>query len=164
MPTNHTSETAETPDISGAYPRLADTQLEALQARGTRRAVDAGEALFDAGDRDCDFFVVLSGLVAVVEGRGLQDEQVISVHGRGRFLGDVGLLAGQAALYSAVAIEPGEVLAVPVTRLRELVAADPGLGDLIVRACLVRRSMLIEPGRGYPDHRVAVLTGRTQAA
>jgi thioredoxin reductase (NADPH) len=148
MPTNHTSETAETPDTSGAYPRLADTQLEALQARGTRRAVDAGEALFNAGDRDCDFFVVLSGLVAVMEGRGLEDEQVISVHGRGRFLGDVGLLAGQAALYSAVAAEPGEVLALPVTRLRELVAADPGLGDLIVRACLVRRSMLISLGAG----------------
>ena len=70
------------------------------------------------------------------------------MHGRGRFLGDVGLLAGQAALYSAVAIEPGEVLAVPVTRLRELAAADPGLGDLIVRACLVRRSMLISLGVG----------------
>jgi thioredoxin reductase (NADPH) len=148
MPTKHRSETTETPDISGAYPRLADTQLEALQARGTRRAVDAGEALFNAGDRDCDFFVVLSGLVAVVEGPGLQDGQVISVHGRGRFLGDVGLLAGQAALYSAVAAEPGEVLALPVARLRELVAADPGLGDLIVRALLVRRSMLISLGVG----------------
>jgi thioredoxin reductase (NADPH) len=148
MPTKHTSEIAETPDISGAYPRLADAQLETLQAGGTRRAVDAGEALFSAGDRDCDFFVVLSGLVAVVEGRGLPDEQVISVHGRGRFLGDVGLLAGQAALYSAVAAEPGEVLALPVTRLRELMAADPGLGDLIVRACLIRRSMMISLGVG----------------
>jgi thioredoxin reductase (NADPH) len=148
MPTKHTSEIAETPDISGAYPRLADAQLETLQAGGTRRAVDAGEALFSAGDRDCDFLVVLSGLVAVVEGRGLPDEQVISVHGRGRFLGDVGLLAGQAALYSAVAAEPGEVLALPVTRLRELMAADPGLGDLIVRACLIRRSMMISLGVG----------------
>jgi thioredoxin reductase (NADPH) len=148
MPTKHTSEIAETPDISGAYPRLADAQLETLQAGGTRRAVDAGEALFSAGDRDCDFLVVLSGLVAVVEGRGLPDEQVISVHGRGRFLGDVGLFAGQAALYSAVAAEPGEVLALPVTRLRELMAADPGLGDLIVRACLIRRSMMISLGVG----------------
>jgi thioredoxin reductase (NADPH) len=148
MPTNNTSETAETPDISGAYPRLVDTQLEALQAQGTRRAVDAGETLFNAGERDCDFFVVLSGLVAVVEGRGLQDEQVIGVHGRGRFLGDVGLLAGQTALYSAVVAEAGEVLALPVTRLGELVTADPGLGDLIVRAYLVRRSMLLSLGVG----------------
>lgn len=148
MPTNHTYETAETPDISGAYPRLTNTQIEALQARGTRRAVHAGEALFSAGDRDCDFFVVLSGLVALVEGQGLPDEQVISVHGPSRFLGDVGLLAGQAALYSAVATEPGEVLALPMTQLSELVAADPGLGDLIVRACLVRRSMLISLGVG----------------
>jgi thioredoxin reductase (NADPH) len=37
---------------------------------------------------------------------------------------------------------------VPVERLRELVARDPGLGDLILRAYLVRRSILIGLGVG----------------
>ena len=45
-------------------------------------------------------------------------------------------------------IEKGEVLAVPVEQLRELVAQDSVLGDLLLRAFLTRRSMLIELGSG----------------
>ena len=70
------------------------------------------------------------------------------MHGPGRFLGELNLLTGQAAFLTAVVREPGAVLAVPVERLRELVADDPALGDLILRAFLARRSLLIELGAG----------------
>ncbi|MDX6335359.1 MAG: thioredoxin reductase, partial [Streptosporangiaceae bacterium] len=128
---------AETPDLNGAYPRLSDPQIAALSALGQRRPAQPEEILFAEGDRNCDFFVVLGGLVAVVEGRGTPEERVISVHGCGRFLGELGLLTGEASYYSAVPVEAGEVLAVPADRLRELVAQDPALGDLILRACLI---------------------------
>ena len=138
----------ETPDALGAYPRLSTAQLTALATLGERRAVQPGDVLFAEGDRNCDFLAVLAGMVAVVEGRGTPQEQVISVHGRGRFLGELGLLTGQAAFYSAVAVLAGEVLAVPADRLRELVARDAAFGDLILRACLIRRSLLIGLGVG----------------
>jgi thioredoxin reductase (NADPH) len=145
MPTKPTSET---PDVYGAYPRLAEAQLAALGKLGQRRRVPSGGTLFTEGDRNCDFFAILDGTVAVVGARGTAEEQVIGAHGRGRFLGEVGLLTGQAALYSTVATEPAQVLAVPVARLRELVAADAALGDLILRAYLIRRSILISLGVG----------------
>jgi thioredoxin reductase (NADPH) len=138
----------ETPDLNGAYPRLSDTQMEALGSLGERRPARRDEALFDEGDRNYDFFVVLDGLVAVVEARGTPEERVISVHRRGRFLGELSLLTGEASYYSAVPVEPGEVLAVPAGRLRELVSHDPAFGDLILRACLIRRSVLIGLGAG----------------
>jgi hypothetical protein len=47
----------ETPDVSGAFPRLSDAQIDALSARGERRAVEAGDVLFREGDATCDFFV-----------------------------------------------------------------------------------------------------------
>jgi hypothetical protein len=47
-----------------------------------------------------------------------------------------------------VAVNEGEVLAVPASRLRELVARDQGIGDLILRAYLIRRSILIGLGAG----------------
>ena len=37
----------------------------------------------------------------------------------------------------------------PVERLRDLVTRDPTLGDLILRAYLLRRSLLIELGAGF---------------
>jgi thioredoxin reductase (NADPH) len=138
----------ETPDLQGAYPRLGDAQIAALTALGQRRTVQQGEILFAEGDRNCEFFVVLAGYVAVVEGRGTPEERIISVHGRGRFLGELNLLTGEAAFYAAVAVDGGEVLAIPAARVTELVSHDPALGDLILRACLVRRSILIGLGVG----------------
>jgi thioredoxin reductase (NADPH) len=138
----------ETPDLQGAYPRLSDAQIAALAALGQRRPTQAEQVLFAQGDRDCDFFVVLDGKVAVVEGRGTPEERIIGVHGHGRFLGELSLLTGLGCFYSAVTIEAGEVLAVPVDRLRQLVARDPAFGDLILRAYLLRRSILIGLGVG----------------
>jgi thioredoxin reductase (NADPH) len=60
----------ETPDLQGAYPRLSDAQVAALTALGERRAAQPEEVLFREGQRNCDFFVVLEGNVAVVEGAG----------------------------------------------------------------------------------------------
>ena len=146
MSTKPSSE--ETPDLQGAYPRLSDAQIAALDAQGQRRPIQPGEVLFAEGDRDCGFFVVLAGKVASVEGHGTPEERVIAVHGPGRFLGELSLLTGEGAWYSAVALDAGEVLAVPVARLRELVARDPAFGDLVLRAYLLRRSILIGLGAG----------------
>jgi thioredoxin reductase (NADPH) len=136
----------ETPDLNGAFPRLGDEQIAALSTRGERRRTRAGEVLYREGEPVSDFIVVLEGLVAIVEGDG---ERELAVHGPGRFLGEVNLLTGQAAFLTAVVREAGAVLVVPLERLREAVAQDARLGDLIVQAYLVRRSLLIELGSGF---------------
>jgi thioredoxin reductase (NADPH) len=133
---------SETPDPYGAYPRLSPEQIAALEAHGTRRATTEGEIIFRAGDTSYDFVVVLQGMVGIVE-RDHGAERLIAVHGAGRFLGELNLLTGETAFVSAVVRQPGEVLAVPAKRLRELVATDPTFGDLILRAFIIRRSILI---------------------
>jgi thioredoxin reductase (NADPH) len=138
----------ETPDLQGAYPRLSNAQIAALAAQGRPRPTRPGEVLFAEGDRDCDFFVVLAGTVASVQGGGTPEERVLAVHGRGRFLGELSQLTGESSYYSAVARDAGQVLAVPAGRLRDLVTHDPALGDLVLRAYLLRRSILIGLGAG----------------
>jgi thioredoxin reductase (NADPH) len=139
----------ETGDRSGAFPRLDDGQLAALEAIGGRRRVQRGDVLFREGDAHYDFFVIVSGKVAIVEGYGSGHERMIGVHGQRRFLGELNLLTGQAAFLTAVVVEDGEVLAVPPERLRELVTHDTSLGDVILRAFLLRRSVLIGLGAGF---------------
>jgi thioredoxin reductase (NADPH) len=139
----------ETPDLYGAYPRLTDEQIGLLAGHGDRYAVHAGQVLITEGERCGEFLVVLSGSVAIVENHGTVEEHVLRVHGPGRFLGELGLLQGQVAFYTALAREAGEVLSVPVDRLRELVAGDPVLGDLILRAYLGRRAALVGRGVGF---------------
>ena len=90
----------------------------------------------------------MAGKVAAVEGHGTPEKHVISVHGHGRFLGELNLLTGEVSFSTAVVVGAGEVLAVPADRLKELVARDPAIGDLVLRAYLLRRSILIGLGAG----------------
>jgi thioredoxin reductase (NADPH) len=137
----------ESPDLLGAFPRLSDEQIAVLMRVGERRQVKRGDVLYREGDGNCDFFVILEGKVAVVE-ESLAGEEVIGVHGPGRFLGELGLITGQAVFVTAIVREPGEVLVVPQERLREIVTHDLVLGDLILRAMIMRRAILIGLGIG----------------
>ena len=140
----------ETPDEEGAFPRLTDDQVAKLEVGGSRRPVHAGEVLIREGAPDNDFVVVLSGKIAVVdEGDADGERRILRVHGPGRFLGELGLLEGQVAFFTAEAIEDGEILVVPAEQVRELIAHDPVLSDLILRAYLVRRHLLIGLGSGF---------------
>jgi thioredoxin reductase (NADPH) len=135
----------ETPDRYGQYPRLSGQQLAAVAAYGQRRPTRRGEVLYDQGEENYDFVVVLDGRVAVVGGYG-GEQHLVGVHGPGRFLGELGLLSGQGAVLAAVVLEPGEVLVVPPERIRELFSRHPTLGDLVLRSYLLRRSLAIEVG------------------
>jgi thioredoxin reductase (NADPH) len=140
---------AETPDVYGAYARLSDDHIATLEAGGARRTVGAGETLVREGERADYFFVILAGKVAVTTTDEAGNRHVIRVHGPRRFLGELGDLEGQAAFYTAEVVEAGEVLVVPTDRVRALVAHDPALSDLILRAYLLRRSLLIQEGIGF---------------
>ncbi|HXO06977.1 MAG TPA: FAD-dependent oxidoreductase [Solirubrobacteraceae bacterium] len=137
----------EPADRHGAFPRLDDDQRAKLRALGTVRTTTPGEVLFTEGDADYDFFVVESGAVVIVRGYG-DENRVIAVHGQHRFLGELNLLTGSPAYLTAVVRDAGEVIQVPASRLREVVSDDEELSDLILRAFLARRSILIGLGAG----------------
>jgi len=147
MPTSSSSELQlpdlpETPDNIGAYPRLTDEQILLVSQYGERKRLAYGSTLFREGDRDCGLFVVLDGRVRVVQEEDADGEsRVIAVHGRGRFVGDLSMLTGQAVYVTAVAQTDVDVLEVPYDRLKEAVAQSQAIGDLILRAFILRRKI-----------------------
>ena len=138
---------AEAVDRQGAFPRLDDDQRERLRGLGRLREVEAGEVLFSAGDESSDFFVVESGAVAIVQGYGAEN-RVIAVHGEHRFLGEMSLLTGARLYLSGVVRDAGELIQVPVEKLRKIVAEDRDLSDVILGAFIARRAILIDVGTG----------------
>jgi thioredoxin reductase (NADPH) len=148
MGTAETPSLAETPDWHGGFPRLSDDQIAVLSAEGRTRETAQDEVLYREGEVGDNFHVILAGKVATVEGLGSPRERLIAVHGPKRFLGELNLIVGQASFVSATVREPGAVLEVPLERLRAVVADDSALGDLILRAYLTRRLMLIRLGAG----------------
>ncbi|MFE3505759.1 FAD-dependent oxidoreductase [Kitasatospora sp. NPDC059160] len=135
-------------DVHGAYPLLSDDQIAILRSCGQVRPVREGEQLVRAGDPSEEFFVVLSGTVAVVEGHSEQ-QQLVHLHEPRSFLGELGVLEGQTALLGALVSTPGEVLAVGLAALRDLLSREPALGDVILRAYLLRRTILAGAGTGF---------------
>jgi thioredoxin reductase (NADPH) len=141
------TEAAETPDREGAFPRLSQAQIETLTARGRCSSTTVGEYLYRQGDSRYDFFVILEGLVSAhADAEGV--EPAVAVHGSRRFLGELSLLTGQPAFYTTVVREAGQVLQAAPETLRQLVGEDPALGDLVLRAFLLRREMLSGLGAG----------------
>jgi thioredoxin reductase (NADPH) len=134
-------------DRDGAFPRLGDDQRAGLRAVGEVRSVAPGEVLFQEGDANYPFFVVESGAVAIVHGYG-HENRVVAIHGPHRFLGELNLLTGSPAYLAAVVRDAGEVIEVPAARLRKLVSDDEELSNLILRAYLARRTILIDLGAG----------------
>lgn len=132
---------------NGAFPRLDEEQRARLLAIGSRREVTQGEVLFREGDDAYDFFAVESGAVAIVQGYGCEN-RVIAVHGRHRFTGELSMLTGQRLYLSGVVSDAGEVIQVPVEKLREIVAEDKTLSDIILGAFMARRSILIDAETG----------------
>jgi thioredoxin reductase (NADPH) len=138
---------AEPIDRNGAFPRLTEEQRTRLRAVGRTRAVESGAVLFRDGDAGYDFFVIESGAIAIVEGYG-HENRVIAVHGPHRFLGEINLVSGSPAYLTAVVRDAGEVIQVSADRLRTLLAEDEELSNLILRAFMSRRSILIDIGAG----------------
>ncbi|MEO5820130.1 MAG: FAD-dependent oxidoreductase [Vicinamibacteraceae bacterium] len=128
-----------------AFPRLTAAQVATLAARGHRRTVQAGEVLFAEGDRGFCFYVVITGAVEILESsRGLP--HTVAVHQPQEFTGDVDMLTGRAALITARAAADGELIELGASALREAVDGEPELGEIIVKAFLMRRSLLLSDG------------------
>ncbi|HEX6508172.1 MAG TPA: NAD(P)/FAD-dependent oxidoreductase, partial [Chloroflexota bacterium] len=69
-------------------------------------------------------------------------------YGPRQFLGEIGLLTGQRAFLAAVVRIPGRVLRVPVAQVREVMAQEPELSELILRTFLLRHANLTNKGIG----------------
>jgi len=125
-----------------AFPTLDDVQVATLARFGTRRVLRDGEHLFKAGDREYKFFVVERGAVEIVEHSSGETKRV-TLHERHAFGGDVSLVTGRPALVSAVARGDTEVFEISPSDIRRIMAERPALGELLLRAFIARRELLV---------------------
>jgi thioredoxin reductase (NADPH) len=133
---------------AGRSPVLDPAQLEVLGSYGTQQDVAAGDVLFAEGDETYDLIVVLEGEVQIVANAGQPAETVIATYGPGGFLGEISLLTGQRAFLAAVARTAGRVLRVAVAQVRDVMAQEPLLSELLLRTFLIRHANLTRLGSG----------------
>jgi thioredoxin reductase (NADPH) len=148
----------EAPDQTDAmFPRLEDAQLARLAAFGQQGQVEAGAILFDQGDSIHGVFVVLDGSLEIT---GIsRDKSLVRVLERGMFTGEVNQLSGRRSLVQCRAREDSLVLEVGRDNLRRIFQTEAVLGEILLRAFLLRRVYLIAHSAGD-----ALLVGSSHSA
>jgi thioredoxin reductase (NADPH) len=124
------------------FPKLTPAQIERIASVGRRRDVRAGEVLFDVGEQNIRFFVVLEGAVDIVRPLGDREEPV-TAHHHGEFTGEINMLSARKSLVRARMARDGTVVAVDRDELRALVQRDSELSEILLRAFILRRVALM---------------------
>jgi thioredoxin reductase (NADPH) len=131
------------------FPVLDAAQIETAKrfASGPVRDFAPGEVVFDAGERHAPAWLVLKGSMDVVRRDGLNHEAAITSHGPGQFSGEVSQLAGAGTLASGRAGPQGcTALPFDAAHVRALMIGSAEVGEIIMRAFILRRVGLIEEG------------------
>jgi thioredoxin reductase (NADPH) len=150
------SETTE--QIDAMFPALTDAQIGRLSAFGKQRRVEASEIVFDQGDASRGVFVVLEGSIEAVS-VSKDHEDVLRVLHRGEFTGEVNQLSGRRSLVRCRAREASNLLEIARSDLRRVMQNDAQLGEILLRAFMLRRVYLIAHSVGD-----AVLIGSSHSA
>ena len=130
-----------------AFPVLSVSQIDRIRSCSRSRQVAAGDILFEPGDENVPFYVLLSGGMEIVQ-PDLAGEHLIAKHGPAQFTGEMTMISGRRCLVRGRVTEPGEFLELTGDGLRSLVARDAELSDIFMRAFILRRLQLISQGQG----------------
>src|SRR5580704_11424901 len=114
-------------------------------ASASAKRFEAGEKVFDVGDRHAGVWLVAEGGIVASRRDGLGREELFAACGPGQFSGEIGELGGQASLAAARAAPEG-CLAYPfdAAHLRALVIGSAEIGELMMRAFILRRAAFAE--------------------
>src|SRR5215470_4146283 len=129
------------------FPTLTPEQIRRVAAHGHTRATQPGEVLVEQGESALRFFVVVSGELEVVDPSG-DTETLVAVYGPGQFTGEVNMLSGRRALFRIRTTKPGELIELDRQHMLVLVQTDAELGEILMRAFILRRVELLAAGVG----------------
>jgi thioredoxin reductase (NADPH) len=144
--------------IEKIFPKLTPAQIDRIAAHGHIRSVQSGEVLIEQGHSAAPFFVVVSGELEVVR-PSVPVETLVTTYESGQFTGEVGTLSGRRSLFRVRATKPSKIIELDRQQMLALIQTDAELGEILMRAFILRRVELIAAGVGD-----VVLVGSTYSA
>jgi thioredoxin reductase (NADPH) len=142
------------------FPVLTGAQVETARrfASGPERRFDPHEVVYAIGEEGAPAWLVLDGTIEVVRRDGLSEEAPVTTHTAGQFTGEVNQLAGRPSIAAGTAGAQGcTALPFDPAHLRALMVGSADVGEIVMRALILRRVGLIEQGGagtiiiGVPD-------------
>ncbi|MEK1893126.1 MAG: FAD-dependent oxidoreductase [Rhizobium sp.] len=142
-----------TADLASRQPQIfpvlssAQVQLASRFSSGPAQTFPAGAKISDIGDRDVPAWLVLAGRLEAYKHDGLNRNSLIVSHDEGQFSGEVSQLSGRPALASFRAGPEGcQLQPFDAVHLKALIIGSAEVGEIIMRAFILRRVGLIDGG------------------
>ena len=107
------------------FAELDDEQLDHIADASSVQSLQRNVVLFEEGDEPGEFYLVLSGRVAIAQESDDGRESLLAVLGPGELFGEMGFLDGHNRSAQARALEESDVLVVPYAELRLLYENHP---------------------------------------
>jgi CRP/FNR family transcriptional regulator len=117
---------------------LEEEELERFSRVAVPRSFPAGTRVFHEGDRSDACYIVREGSFRVTREHSDGRAITLATLGPGEVFGELAMLDGDTRSASAEALSDGELLALPATDVRNLLARHPEISVKLV-AALVRR-------------------------
>jgi thioredoxin reductase (NADPH) len=130
------------------FPHLSAEMAQRVVPYGVEERLPKGTILFRRGERSVDFFFVLAGQVEIFDLDLHGEPQVVRAHGEHEFTGELDLFNDRQILVSARAGADSRVVRVKRADFRRLVSAESDIGEIIMRAFILRRVGLIRHAQG----------------
>jgi thioredoxin reductase (NADPH) len=132
------------------FPVLTAPQIAVAKRLGApSRRFKAGERLFGVGEWNVPAFLVLAGTIEVSQRDPRGCTLAIATHRPGEFSGEVNQLVGRPSLTQGHAgVDGCEAIPFAAEALRALVIASAEVGEVIMRAFILRRTAMIQRGVG----------------
>ncbi len=132
------------------FPVLDATQIATARrfASGPERRFAPGESVFAIAEQEAPAWLVLDGAIDVIRRDGLSQEAPVTTLGPGQFSGEVNQLAGRPSIAAGRAGPKGcAALPFDPAHLRALMVGSADVGEIVMRALILRRVGLIESGK-----------------
>ena len=130
------------------FPVLSAAMVERMMPYGEVESVTRGTPLYTRGERAVDFFVVLEGSIQVLDTDEHRVVTIFTTHRARQFTGELDLFNNRAILVSGRAGEDSRVLRVSRENFRRMVSTEADIGEIIMRAFILRRVGLIRHSHG----------------
>ena len=148
----------ELPEIDGGgmhderdpqrFPKLNDDMAHRIASYGSEENVPAGTLLFEQGQRGVDFFFVLDGTIQVFDLGSDGQPRTVATHSTHQFSGELDHLNQRRILVSGLTVVPTRLIRIKRENFSRLIAAETDIGEIIMRAFILRRVGLIRAGSG----------------
>src|SRR5690606_41899726 len=124
------------------FPILTQKQINTLKPYGDIINFERETLLFQVGDRDYDFYIVLEGEIAMKDNH--DKDKVLVTHEINEFTGDNSMLSSRRIPFSAHASPGTSVLRIKPRVLKEIISKHNGIGEVLLSAFLLRQEVMLK--------------------